>query len=94
MKIKRQPGSCLRSKRCTRDNKIRHEGRARERKSECERFFQNSKMTFPCESFKPFNMHCRLDVDYIKTISSLKNTQISITGTLKLLTIFKYHIYF
>ena len=38
--------------------RIRHEGRARERKSECERFFQNSKMTFPCESFKPFNMHC------------------------------------
>ena len=42
----------------TRDNKIRHEGRARERKSECERFFQNSKMTFHCESFKPFNVHC------------------------------------
>ena len=94
MKIKRQSGSCLRSKRCTRDNKIRHEGRARERKSECGRFFQNSKMTFPCESFKTFNMHCRLDVDYIKTISSLQVTQISITGTLKLLTIFKYHIYF
>ena len=42
-------------------------------------------MTFPCESFKPFNMHCRLDVDYIITISSLQDTKIYITGTLKLL---------
>ena len=67
-------------------NPIRHEGRARERKSECERFFQNSKMTFPCESLKPFNMHCRLDVDYIITISSLEDTKISIIGTLKYIT--------
>ena len=78
----------------TRDNKIRQEGRARERKSKCGRFFQNSKMTFPCESFKPFNMHFWLEVDYIRTISSLQDTETSLTGTLELLTIFKYHIYF
>ena len=74
MKIKRQSGSCLRSKICTRDNKIRHEGRERERKSKCERFFQNSKMIFPCESFKPFNMHCSLNVDQIRTISLFQDT--------------------
>ena len=44
-------------------------------------------MTFPCESLKPFNMHCRLHVDYIKTIFSLQDIEISITGTLKLLKI-------
>ena len=87
MKIKRQPGSFLRRKRCTPDNIIRHEGRARERKSKCERFFSNSKMTFPCDSFKPFKMHCWLDFDHIKTIYSLQDTLISIMGTLKLLTI-------
>ena len=54
------------------------------RKNESERFFQNSKMTFPCESYKPFNMHCWLNVDHVRTISSFQDTEISLIVTLKL----------
>ena len=58
MKIKRQLGSYLGGIEDNGRYVKQHKGRARVRKSECERFFQNSKMTFPCESFKTFNLHC------------------------------------